>query len=331
MPDVRVWLDHWRAAGPIAATQGEKAMPNLTAFVTALVSVLAMTAAGFAPVAAADDARLNRFIDRLDANEVAIGVFASDRSPDVAASLGGSALDFTIIDLEHAPADFERLQGFILAMRTRAGFETTPIVRIPTNGREAHMNQWMFKQALDAGAFGVMAPHVNTAEQARNVVVAMRYPQAASSPVREPRGQRGWAPFGAVAAWGVELGDYAERADLWPLASTGEIVFIAQIETARAVDNLAGILATPGVGGAFVGPADLHADMGYLGQSGVAVVEERIAQAGQIASAMGAKIGITARPDEIEARRAQGFSFFTVGANVLPRDEVDAALAAAGR
>ncbi len=202
---------------------------------------------------------------------------------------------------------------------------------MPANGREIHANQWMIKQVLDAGAFGVMVPHVNTAEQARNVAIAMRYPPAHDSPAPKPRGVRGYGSLLASMAWGLSGADYARRADLWPLIPDGELLLVAQIETVRAIDALADIAAVPGVGALFLGPADLHADMGYVGQSGVPAVEAEIQRAVAAANAAGVPIGITTNTETVAARLAQGFSFVTIGFDVVLPEGVAAAAAAAGR
>lgn len=279
--------------------------------------------------AAADDSvspeRLNLLIEKYEAQETAIGAFATDLSTENASAMGAASFDFAIIDIEHVATDFETLQAFILAMRSEGrGFVTTPIVRIPANGREVGANQWMFKQALDAGAFGVMVPHVNTAAQARAAVVAMRYPPTAKSENPVPRGERGWYPFRALAAWNLDASEYARRADVWPLSQGAELVFIAQIETAEAIDNLGSILSVPGVSGAFIGPADLHADMGFLGGQGEPAVEAKIEKAARTSRKRGASLGIPAGPDDIARRLEQGFTFFTIGANGMTEEEIGA-------
>lgn len=276
--------------------------------------------------------RLNPAIARLAAGEPALGVFAFERDVLNARVLGNSGLDFVLIDMEHRPWNGEALVQFILNMRSADGsFAAAPIVRVPANGREIHVNQWMIKQALDAGAFGVMVPHVNSAAQARNVAIAMRYPPRHDSPAQEPRGVRGFGPLLASMAWGLSGADYARRADLWPLLPDGELLLVAQIETVRAIDALAEIAAVPGVGALFLGPADLHADMGYLGQSGVPEVEVEIQRAVAAAQAAGVPIGITTTAETVAARLAQGFTFVTIGFDVTLPEGVAAAAAAVGR
>ena len=93
-----------------------------------------------------------------------------------------------------------------------------------------------------------------------------------------------------------------------------ELLLIVQIETAQAVDDLEEIMAVPGVGAAFLGPADLHADMGYLGTfGGVEEVEAKIQQAGATAREIGAYLGILGNASDWEARRDQGYKFVMAG------------------
>lgn len=262
--------------------------------------------------AATEGSRLNSLISTIEAEEFGIGPFVASRDPLNARMLSGSGLDFVIIDMEHNPFDAETLREFIYNLRAADGsFPVTPIVRIPLNGREAGQNQWLFKQILDAGAMGIMVPQVNSPQDALAAVQAMRFPPFVDDEQPEPRGQRGFG--GVPGAWGVGTADYAQAADLWPLDPNGELLLIVQLETAAAIDDMENILSVPGVGAAFLGPADLHADMGYLGQSGVPEVEEKIAQAGETAREMGVYLGIIGNAASWEDRRDQGFMFISGG------------------
>lgn len=284
------------------------------------------------PVASAAAERLNPLIERLEAGEPAYGIFSGDRDVLNAGRLGRSGLDYIIIDMEHGPFDVEALRRFILAMKGADGtFSAAPIVRIPANGREVHHNQWMVKQVLDAGAMGIMIPHINNPEEARESVVAMRYPPRHDAAAPEPRGERGWGPISAIAAWGVDFPTYARLADLWPLNPDGELLLVVQIETLESVDSAEEILTVPGVGAAFLGPADLHADMGYLGESGVAEVEAAIDRAAKTAGRLAVPIGITTNPDTVAQRLEQGFGMSTVGFDLALPAGIAESLQAVGR
>ena len=96
------------------------------------------------------------------------------------------------------------------------------MVRIPPNGGEN--NQWLAKQALDLGVYGVLWPHISTVDQARNAVAACRYPRLPTAPLYEPAGIRGDGPTTAVRYWGLTQQEYYAKADVWPLAPHGEIL-----------------------------------------------------------------------------------------------------------
>jgi 4-hydroxy-2-oxoheptanedioate aldolase len=138
----------------------------------------------------------------------------------------------------------------------------TPIVRIPANGGE--MNQWLAKQALDMGAFGVVWPHISTAEQAYNAVSACRYPRPRSAAAYEPAGLRGDSPATAARIWGISTDEYYRKADVWPLAPEGEILVVLMIEDMLAIDNLDEILSkVPGIGAVMIGEGDLSQELGF--------------------------------------------------------------------
>ena len=274
-------------------------------------------AAGVGEEAAEADAteggpRLNRLVEKLAAGEAVEGEFYNRVDFNSARATRGSDLDYVIVDMEHHPFEVETLRQMLINLRAGDGtFPVTPIVRIGTPGREVESNHWMVKQVLDAGAMGIMVPFVNTAEEARQAVIGMRYPPVADDAQPEPRGRRGWSPSVAADAWNLDVQDYAMRADLWPLDPEGEMLLAVQIETQEGIDNLAEILAVPGVGAAFIGPADLHADMGHLGETGVEEVEARMADALATAQQAGVAIGLTPAGRTIEERVEQGFTFNT--------------------
>lgn len=258
-------------------------------------------------------ARINNLISMIEAEQFGIGPFMASRDPLNARMMGASGIDFVIIDMEHNPFDTETLRELIYDLRAADGsFPVTPIVRIPINGREASQNQWLFKQILDAGAMGIMVPQINSPQEAEAAVVAMRFPPFVDDAQPEPRGQRGFG--GIPGAWGMNMTDYTQKADLWPLDPNGELLLIVQFETADAIDDMENILSVPGVGAAFLGPADLHADMGYLGQfGGVPEVAAKIDQAGATARDMGAYLGIIGNGSNWEALRDQGYMFISGG------------------
>jgi 4-hydroxy-2-oxoheptanedioate aldolase len=140
--------------------------------------------------------------------------------------------------------------------------KVTPMVRIPPNGGE--MNQWIAKQVLDIGVFGIVFPHVSSVEEAWNAVSACRYPRLKEAPRYDPPGIRGDAPVRAARYWGLSQQEYYSRADVWPLAPDGEIIVIIQCEETRAIDNLPRILKeVPGIGVVLIGEGDLSQELGH--------------------------------------------------------------------
>lgn len=264
--------------------------------------------------ASAQEMRLNRTIETLEAGHPVFGLATGNFSLTNARSLATSDLDFVIIDMEHSPFDVETLRTFILGMvdvaravqKGSTQMDVTPIVRIPMNGEENL--QFLVKQALDVGAYGVMFPFVNTAEQALNAVRTMRYPQPRGDAQMEPRGLRGSSPGNASWIWGVR--DYGRRADTWPLDPGGELLAVLQIETPEGVANIDEIAAVPGVGAIFIGPSDLSLNYGVPGNHpDVVAAIQRVLEACQ---ANDVPCGLTTGEGSVEGRLAEGFDFVTI-------------------
>lgn len=262
--------------------------------------------------------RINPYIALLESGKPAFGVFSSNVSLRAGASMAGSGLDFVIVDMEHSPYDPTRLESYLAGMTSKADVarnglkvRTAPLVRVPAAGRE--QLQFILKQVLDLGPLGVVVPHVDTAEDARATVQACRFPQLKGAPDYEPQGKRGVGYGWAARQWGLSGGEYAERADLWPLDPRGELVLWIMIESASAVKNIREIAAVPGLGGLFIGPSDLAFSLGVpLGDPAVETAIEQI-----VAAAREAKVplGTLCGGDEVEKRLAQGFRFLAVGSD----------------
>ncbi len=281
------------------------------------LSVLSTFGMAIAPAALAqnDDVRLNRSIETLEKGDPVFGLFTGNFSVANARALARSNLDYILIDMEHTPFNAETLQAFLLGMTDKlatvrqgnAQMRTTPIVRLPANGRNDP--EWMVKQILDVGAFGIMFPYVETREEATRAVRAMRYPQSRGSDIMEPQGVRGASPAAAAWFWGVP--DYVQRADLWPLNPRGELMAVLQIESAEGVRNAEQIMTVPGVSAIFVGPADLAMSMGLPGNS--QEVQDAIDSVLALCLQHNVPCGITTSPRDVASRLEQGFKFPTVG------------------
>ena len=213
--------------------------------------------------------RLNGVIKALEEGKIAfVGFTPVDIESAIA--LAGSPYDGIAFEMEHAPLNIPGLRDALQYLLDRrqileAGTlapKVTPMVRIPPNGGE--MNQWIAKQVLDIGVFGIIFPHVSTVEEARNVVGACRYPRLGDSPVYNPPGIRGDAPARAARYWGLAQQEYYRRADVWPLAQEGEILVVIQCEDTRAIDNLPRMLKeVPGIGVVLIGEGDLSQELGH--------------------------------------------------------------------
>jgi 4-hydroxy-2-oxoheptanedioate aldolase len=166
----------------------------------------------------------------------------------------------------------------------------TPLIRIPPNGGE--MSQWIAKQVLDIGVYGVVWPHVSTVEEARNAVAACRYPRAKGSPAYEPEGIRGDQPVHAARYWGITPQEYYAKADVWPLVPHGEILVIIMCEEVKAIDNLPEILKNvPGIGVVLIGEGDLSQNLGVPRQYEHPAVVEAMTAIRRICSEHGVPCG----------------------------------------
>ena len=181
--------------------------------------------------------RANHVRRRLAAGEPSIGTWLSLPSPEAAEYVSRLGFDWLVVDTEHNPIDIRTLAQMFAAM---AASNTAPMVRIPWNSAEN------FKRVLDAGAWGVVVPMVNSREEAEQAVSAARY---------YPDGTRsvGGGRFPMSFDTGAE--EYFRNAN-------DQILVVLQIEHIRGVENADAILSVPGVDACFIGPNDLAASMG---------------------------------------------------------------------
>lgn len=182
------------------------------------------------------------FAERLhESDRALVGMWVCSVSPVMAEIAAGSGLDWVMIDAEHSPQSLLDIQSQLQAM---AAYPVTPVVRMPIG------DATLLKQVLDLGPQNVIVPMVSTAEQAEEIVRATSYP---------PLGIRGvGSALARSARWG-RVEDYL------PNANNYVSVFV-QIETVEGAKNAAKIAAVEGIDGIFVGPSDLAASMGLIGQ-----------------------------------------------------------------
>jgi 4-hydroxy-2-oxoheptanedioate aldolase len=175
-----------------------------------------------------------------------------------------------VYEMEHQGYDITQLRHCLQYLLNRRQIvesgslapAVTPMVRIPPNGSE--MNQWVAKQVLDSGVFGIIWPHVSTVDEAYNAVASCRYARPEGAQRFEPRGQRGDAPAAAARYWGLTQPEYYERADVWPLDPKGEILVGIMCEDVVGMKNLPKILKeVPGIGVVVIGEGDLSQNLGF--------------------------------------------------------------------
>ncbi|SHI39150.1 4-hydroxy-2-oxoheptanedioate aldolase [Palleronia salina] len=224
--------------------------------------------------------------------EVQIGLWLASAHPTVAEMASHSGFDWCLIDGEHAPNDIPIIHSQLQAM---AGGSAAPAIRLPVGDVR------MVKQALDIGCQTLLIPMVNSAEQAAEMVAATRYP---------PQGVRG---VGAAMSRATRFG---ANTDYLPSAGD-EICLLVQAETRAALDNLDAIAATEGVDGVFLGPADLAASLGHLGNPKHPEVQDAIEDAARRIAAAGKAVGmITFDASEIGRLRELGGTFIAVGGDM---------------
>lgn len=210
--------------------------------------------------------RLNGIIKALEAGKHAITCFQPAEVP-IAVEMATSKYDGVVYEMEHLYWDGGKLRDTLQYSLNRGQIaanglapQVTPLIRVPVNGVEK--NQWMAKQALDMGCYGICWPHISSADEAYNAISACRYPRLKDKPNYEPAGIRGDGPVQAARYWGVSQQDYYKKADVWPLDPKGEIFVILQIEDTAGITNLKDILKVPGIGAILIGEGDLSQELG---------------------------------------------------------------------
>ncbi|HRO60125.1 MAG TPA: 4-hydroxy-2-oxoheptanedioate aldolase [Burkholderiaceae bacterium] len=225
----------------------------------------------------------NLFRDALREGRPQIGLWVGLADANAAEALAGCGFDWLVLDGEHAPND---PRSVLQQLRAVAPYPVHPVVR-PVQGDVA-----LVKQYLDIGAQTLLIPMIDTAEQARLMVRAMRY---------APDGIRGMGAAMARASRWNQIDDYLEQAN-------GQMCLLVQAESAEAIGNLAEIAAVEGVDGVFFGPADLSASMGYRGQPNHPEVQRAILDGITTVRAAGKAPGI------LMADRALARSYLEAGA-----------------
>ena len=227
----------------------------------------------------------------LAADQVPIGTWIMSGSPDVAEAMACRDFDFLVIDMEHVPITVERVLHIARAVEARG---KVPVVRLADHDT-AHI-RWM----LDAGLNAVMVPMIDTVDEARAVAGVMNYP---------PGGSRGFAAMLRANAYNADPAYAAE--------ARSRITFIAQLETPRALDALEDIAAVPGVDALFLGPGDISATTGQLGQAtGDATLDLIRTSIGRCRKASVPVGTVMPRPDLVRDMLEAGARFAAVGSDM---------------
>ena len=233
----------------------------------------------------------NKFKAALAAGKLQIGLWISLCSNIGAEIVSDSGFDWMLLDTEHSPNEIPDLVGQLQAMQASS---TTPIIRPAWN------DAVLAKRCLDIGAQTLLFPYVQNVEEAKRAVASTRYP---------PHGIRGVSTSARASRYGRVPG-YLSKAD-------AEICVLVQVETRPALDQLEAIAAVDGVDGVFIGPADLSASLGFLGNPQHADAQAAMHDAVKRLKKVGKPAGMLTGIEE-EARRYidWGYQFVAVGSDV---------------
>lgn len=227
----------------------------------------------------------NHFKRAIAAGRQQVGLWVSLASAYSAEIVAGSGFDWLVIDTEHSPNE---VVDTLAQLQAVAAYPPMPVVRPAWN------DTVLIKRHLDIGAQTLLVPYVSTAQDAAKAVAATRYP---------PRGVRGVAGTTRAARF-ARVKDYAKRAE-------EELCLLVQIETREGLDELEGIARTDGVDGVFIGPADLAAALGHLGDQQHPEVQSAIKDAIARIRACGKPAGILATDDASTRRYIEWGTIFT--------------------
>ena len=232
----------------------------------------------------------NGFKRAIAAGRLQVGLWSSLCSNIAAEIVADAGFDWILFDSEHSPNE---IPGLLSQLQAAARGTAAAIVRPAWN------DAVLIKRVLDIGAQSILVPYVQNAEEAGRAVAAVRYP---------PAGMRGVAAAARASRYG-RVKDYLKTADR-------EICLLVQVETRTALDALEAIAAVDGVDGVFIGPSDLSASFGHIGNPQHPEVQAALEQAARRLKAAGKPAGILTLSEE-EARRyiGWGYCFVAVGSD----------------
>lgn len=233
----------------------------------------------------------NHFKQWLGESKVPVGTWLMTASPNVAEAIGFVGFDYVVLDMEHVPVDVPQA---IAIMQAVAGTPADLVVRLPWN------DPVMVKRVLDSGAQTLMFPYIQNAEEARQAVSSTRYPGC---------GFRGVAAVHRGSRYGT-VKNYLQEADR-------EICVVLQLETPEAIAAMPEIAKVEGVDALFIGPGDLSASMGHIGDIRHSDVQSAIVEAVASCRAHGLPCGIVgADPKLVGNYIDEGFAFVAIGSDM---------------
>ncbi|MBD7939954.1 4-hydroxy-2-oxoheptanedioate aldolase [Brevundimonas sp. Sa3CVA3] len=235
---------------------------------------------------------MNRFKTAIQQGQAQIGFWQALANPYTVEICAGAGFDWLLLDAEHGPNDLPLILSQLQAAATGTA---EPVVRLPV------ADTALVKQYLDIGARTLLIPMVETAEEAAAMVRATRYP---------PHGVRGvGSAIGRASRWNRDS-DYLKTAE-------ADLCLLVQVECRRALDNLEAIASVEGVDGVFIGPSDLAADLGHLGNPGHPEVQEAILGAIATLKRCGRPSGMLIADQALARTYIElGASFVAVGTDV---------------
>lgn len=234
----------------------------------------------------------NPFKAALANGQLQLGCWLGFADPYIAEISAGAGFDWLLIDAEHAPND---LRSIVAQLQVLAARDSHAVVRPPIG------ETWIIKRLLDAGAQSLLIPMVESAAQAQTLVDAVTYP---------PHGIRGVGSALARASDFSAVPDYLSTA-------RDQICLLAQVENRKGMEALDDILTVDGLDGVFIGPADLAADMGFLGQADAPEVKKAVKDAIKRIVQAGKAAGILTLDKELQAQcRDLGATFIATDIDV---------------
>lgn len=230
------------------------------------------------------------FAEKLRDGDLLFGTLLSLPSPEIAEILANMGFDWLFIDAEHGAFNPQQAQSML-----QAASPCPCVIRVPS-GDEV----WI-KKALDIGADGIIVPQVNTVLQAEEIVMRCKY---------SPQGSRGLG-IGRAHKYGIEFEEYIKNANQ-------QVAVILQAESQQAIDNIESIVKVKGIDAILIGPYDLSASLGKIGQVGDPVVQDAIGNIAETCQKAGVKLGIFGVSAEaITPYIKKGFTLITAGVDSL--------------